>query len=557
MSSQLPTSRENPCKLSCLRLALEAVKSLNKKLALIYQDNVKNEYFITSHNTNKDNFENKNLIQNEEKIKANNDDIRQRVGLSTFNGNGETIFDLTFTYDLGESLDCRLKKIYANGGTNLYNGLAQAWEIMRKVCRSKGEEKILFLTDIQEAEDPKFFQLLLDITKQGVSVDIIGIGQNLNLSYSQKVADIKNVSLHTVSKQEEMRKILVDDFEFNFFPIAKDFKIEFYSNNIEVLKTYGTGYDNVKNEVNNLEASELLKDQIKLNQSSFVHFNLLRSYYRKRYQKVPMFALQTITNFLKFNKRCVAEFEKLYPSETQMLNLNDENNNGENKFLKMVKGNMVLLKAKLVDLDLHRKLGRTETAEVVFNYIDCQDESNKRLYFPVYFDFGKTENNKNIIDDRVSGNNALVAIKNEQLNVERELNFSLTDVKPNKFGCKINDLFEAEFNSNANRIAVCLYYSAYFLRRTLKQYGENNQELSKGFRLNEMKEKVSTKGKRWDPKEIITQGFLNEESFQRKKAMLFSLLDEKLKEENDASIKAQLIKEIQSLVTKLEKKIPI
>jgi hypothetical protein len=189
-----------------------------------------------------------------------------------------------------------------------------------------------------------------------------------------------------------MRKILVEDFEFNFFLVAKDFKIEIFSDNLNINKSYGTGYKTVANEfISKDEKSELLKNQIVNSKSVLAYFNLLKIYFRKRFKRIPLFALQTICNFMKFNKDNFAEFDKLYPSNIQIVNLNT------NESLKLAKGDLILLKAEIENLDLHRKSNQREFAEIVFEYNDCRDEQRKKAYFPVYFDFIKISNDENNI----------------------------------------------------------------------------------------------------------------------------------------------------------------
>jgi len=508
MSSNLPITSEETKPLSCLELAKAAIKDLNQK-------------FIS--------LVNKNKYSND--FKGVENCISHRLGLCTFDDLSYTIFNLTAVEELGVSLSEKLDPINVKGGTNLFNGLAQAWRIMQKDCRSEAEKKILFLTDMQDTHDTNFMNLLREIANKGVSIDVIGIGQKLDLAYSEDIANIANVSVHSAYTQEEMRTILVEDFEFNFFPIAKNFKIEIYSNNLNVLKSYGTGYEMVSSgEVINDENSELLKNQIKTNKSLLVYFNLLKSFYKKRFKRIPLFVLQTICNFLKFKKCDVAEFEKLYPSNILISNCYNENNENSKKQeqLKSVKGNMILLKAEIADLDLHRQSGQREFAEIVFNYTDCEDEQKKKVYFPVCFEFAKTFNNENKI----------YSYKDN-----KGINNKNTDSY-----CSERNFIEAEYKSDAINIGVSLYYTAKFLRKILKEYHKNskhyknNSNQAEMYHLNASQEQETN---------YYNREFLCKQNLMSNRDLLFCLLKSKLSNEHSKSIQADLFSKIEKLLNRI------
>jgi len=274
MGSSLPNINKNSHSLTCLELAKESIKKLNKKFYEIFVNQI-----------------------------HCNSIIKHRLGLCIFDDKAEKIFDLNFPEEL-KNLEELLIPIKPNGGTDLFVGLKEGYDIMKANLRNEAEKKILYLTDMNSIDDKKFFDLLKKITEEDISVDIIGIGQNLNLQNSEFAANIKNVSINSVLKQEEMQKILVDDFEFTFFPIAKDFEIEVFSNNLKIKKTYGTGYEetdkkNSKKNNNNQE-DQLLKNMIKDNRSIIIYFDLLKKKFFQKYKKRPLFVLQTILNFLTY-----------------------------------------------------------------------------------------------------------------------------------------------------------------------------------------------------------------------------------------------------------------
>jgi len=196
-----------------------------------------------------------------------------------------------------------------------------------------------------------FLSLLKEITSKGISIDLIGIGFDLDVENAEQIADIKKITVNTALKQEDFQKILVDDFEFNFFPIVKNVKIEFLSSNLKLLKTYGTGYKNPEDKKEELknEESLMFKNQIKESKWNLIYFDLIRKKLKSKCKRISYFVMENIVNFLKFSKKDVAEFDKLTRSAIKI------SENHKIKETKIIKGNMILLKIEIEDLELHRK----------------------------------------------------------------------------------------------------------------------------------------------------------------------------------------------------------
>lgn len=297
---------------------------------------------------------------------------------------------------------------------------------------------------MQSSDDPQFFKLLHEISNNDISVDIIGIGQNLNIQYAEKIANIKNITINSAMKQEDIQKILVDDFEFNFFPVATDLKIEFLSHNLKILKCFGTGYKetSVKNSDLIDEKNLLFKNLVKESKTNLIIFNLLRKIYLKKYKRQSFITFQTVANFLKYNKKQVAQIDNLTRSEIRK----------ENNCFK-IQGNMILLKVEIEDLDLHNKLSQKELAEIIIRFTDCEDQIAKKVNFPIVLDFTLLK------DSDINNQNASEA--NVGLMLQEE-------ITKKKSGTLVN-FIQPRPNSPSISIAIALYMSAKFLKKILKE----------------------------------------------------------------------------------------
>jgi len=73
----------------------------------------------------------------------------------------------------------------------------------------------------------------------------------------------------------------------NFFPVAKDIKIEIYSKILNINKSDGTGYEMVSNEIKSKDEKANYLNIKLIIAKVFSHFNLLTIYFKKRFKRIP------------------------------------------------------------------------------------------------------------------------------------------------------------------------------------------------------------------------------------------------------------------------------
>jgi len=142
--------------------------------------------------------------------------------------------------------------------------------------------------------------------------------------------------------------------------------------------------------------------------------------------------------FLHIKKKEVAKFEKLYRSET--IKANEDYCKKNNLSNTSIKGNLSLLKFEIDDIELHTKINQKEFAEIVFLYIDSENHKKIKTYFPMLLDF------EQLNEDNLTKNNK-----------------KLSNVNEKKFSFK-----RIIKNSQAINNAICLYYSAKFMRKIMR-----------------------------------------------------------------------------------------
>jgi Ca-activated chloride channel family protein len=106
------------------------------------------------------------------------------IGIIAFDDRARTIVPLRQLSQQSD-LDQRLQTIQASGRTAIYPALAQAYEWLRDLQTPR--KHILLLSDGQTAP-ADFTSLLHNLTRAGIIVSVVGIGNDMNRSFLQRLA---------------------------------------------------------------------------------------------------------------------------------------------------------------------------------------------------------------------------------------------------------------------------------------------------------------------------------------------------------------------------------
>jgi len=165
-----------------------------------------------------------------------------RFCLSTFNDTFKTIFHLDYISNKSKLIQ-KIDKIEAEGGNGFTKCIEAGVEIMKKDLRNNTEKRILFLTDMQW-DDPNLYKSISEAAKESIFTTFIGIGLGFNVDVADKVISNKGCSYDCALNEEHLNKIY-DRFEYDFFPIAFDVKLEYMSDDFETVKCIGAQDKNI------------------------------------------------------------------------------------------------------------------------------------------------------------------------------------------------------------------------------------------------------------------------------------------------------------------------
>jgi uncharacterized protein YegL len=337
-----------------------------------------------------------------------------RLGLCTFNNKGKTIFELSHREEIAAFED-NLDKIVADGGTVLYNGLWEGYDLMTREFYPKvGMEidrmrRILFLTDLQSCDETKFIELLKKSSEENIFTTIIGIGLNFNSSFAEIASKNKGTSYFSATKPEHLDKIIVENFNYTFFPIAFDVSLEFRSGDLQMLKCIGS---NQKVKEKNYSDQEWSFKTHQLSEETFrQNVNFLLLFFNRMKKKLPKAVLANTCNFLRYHKKTIAEINTCISSPFK--NIGDE--------LKM-QGGIFLLKLKA------GSCSREKSGSVTLRYKNSENKCFSESY---YFNF-----------------------KVNELKLDGKMNY---------------------FSHSSVREGICVYYFAKMMRKILKIYNKEKK----------------------------------------------------------------------------------
>ena len=172
------------------------------------------------------------------------DQETDRISLTTFNHETQKIFGLLGRNEIENKFLNDLKSIKDGGGTDLVLALKGAMDNMdinEEDKNIKKDKRIIMITDADYYdEDDGLFNLFKTcVEKKGISITIIAISSNSNLTLADKVCKYKGCNYFSITQSSDLETFLVKYYNYIFFPIAHELKLTVKSENSHIIKCIG------------------------------------------------------------------------------------------------------------------------------------------------------------------------------------------------------------------------------------------------------------------------------------------------------------------------------
>lgn len=240
-----------------------------------------------------------------------------RFGLATFNNHGTVIRHLGSVRDLDRtSLGTDINMLRAAGGTTMQAGMEAAMGICDGAPTPSGprHRRVLFLTDMEDLQGQELNTMIADQARVGLYVSFIGMGMGFNSQLAEEVSKHPGANYFCITRDEELRKVVVDDFDWNFFPAAFEVELAQQSDALDLIEVYGTPFDTREETVQ----EEWQPDMHRFYPQEFkAQAKELLLCSKRCRGALPTPALQSLFDFVSPSARTVIRVDTVFPSALQ------------------------------------------------------------------------------------------------------------------------------------------------------------------------------------------------------------------------------------------------
>ena len=173
-------------------------------------------------------------------IDTMNDKIQ--MALTTFDTESKLIISLSPKKEI-KSISNVINNIKEGGGTDLTVALEGAAECL-KDSTSKFK-RIIIITDGWD-NNSNFMNLARRLNEKNILITILSIDPGANTSLYERICELKGCNYYFILNETDMEKYLIHQFNYICFPVLYDMKINFKSEDADLIRTIGCGLQNEK-----------------------------------------------------------------------------------------------------------------------------------------------------------------------------------------------------------------------------------------------------------------------------------------------------------------------
>ena len=112
----------------------------------------------------------------------------------------------------------QIHELRAGGGTTISAGLQAAVQISGEEMPVGRHRRLLFLTDMDDMRPGQLDHMVATQSERGLFVSFVGIGMGFKAELAEQVSKHKGSNYFCITQEHELRKTIVDNFDWNFFP---------------------------------------------------------------------------------------------------------------------------------------------------------------------------------------------------------------------------------------------------------------------------------------------------------------------------------------------------
>ena len=165
-----------------------------------------------------------------------------QMALTTFDTQSNLVISLSPKEEL-LSISNVINKIEARGGTDLTVALKGAADCLKESTAKF--KRVIIITDGWDNKE-SFMDLSKKLNKENILITVITIDPSGNSSLYDRLCELKGCNYYFILNETDMEKYLIHQFNYICFPILYDLKINFKSEDADLVRTIGCGLQNEK-----------------------------------------------------------------------------------------------------------------------------------------------------------------------------------------------------------------------------------------------------------------------------------------------------------------------
>ena len=388
----------------------------------------------------------------------NNLDEKDNISISAFNNKSINITSFTNAKKFLEkegNIDI-INKLTSNGGTDIYQGLNAVYQDLKKnEKKSNKHRRIILITDMEYFHDQEFIDLCKEMSDNNIYLTILGISESFNTNLTELISKMKGCNYYIILNEADMKKYLIDEFNYICFPLSFNEKLEIISPFLKIKSIIGTGYKQLTEKKEDLEwntdTHKLFDKEFKQN----IFFLLL--YFKRKGKILPKPVILCISQFIKkMHTKTISQINTTFPSALTKY---------ENNYY--VKGGMILIKLE------ENYLNENNICQISIN---GEDYNNKKYYKDLVYNFEKKTDDF-FSDENIEVtlgmyyftklNRKIMKICNEEYDIEQKNNLDfMLDKRFNILKNDVTNFFKS-------------HYDKYSINKNMDKYLKNMDEICK------------------------------------------------------------------------------
>lgn len=153
-----------------------------------------------------------------------------RITLVDFDTNAEVVIEHAVAGDDDDRIDAAINALEAAGGTNIHDGMIEAFEAVLAIADDSLQNRVILLSDglatSGNTSSSEMLAIAEDYAALGLGLTTIGMGDAFDVDLMRDLAEAGAGSFYFLEDPAAVEEVFVDEVETFLVPIGKDGRIE-------------------------------------------------------------------------------------------------------------------------------------------------------------------------------------------------------------------------------------------------------------------------------------------------------------------------------------------